>query len=239
MKEKTIILDGFSKTYAMTGWRLGYGVMRKDFAPKITQLMINCNSCTSTFTQMAGVEALRGPQSEAEKMVAEFKKRREVIVSGLNGIKGMSCKKPHGAFYVFPNIKKTGKTSNPVSTHLRLCSIWIIEDHPEFTNLTWCYQNQSIGTHSKMSVAYFFCQVTQIHSRQILHVFCVLRFKTIDIDIIVAQSLHLGEFNLHVCSEIKMQTATRAVPTTAKIKSRVKLKLDTLIFLKPFIYQFL
>jgi len=110
MKEKTIILDGFSKTYAMTGWRLGYGVMRKDFAQKVTQLMINSNSCTSAFTQMAGVEALRGPQGEAEKMVQEFKKRREVIVAGLNGIKGVSCKKPHGAFYVFPNIKKTGMT---------------------------------------------------------------------------------------------------------------------------------
>jgi aspartate/methionine/tyrosine aminotransferase len=110
MKEKTIILDGFSKTYAMTGWRLGYGIMRKDFAQKVTQLMINSNSCTSAFTQMAGVEALRGPQKEAEKMVQEFKKRREVIVTGLNGIKGVSCKKPHGAFYVFPNIKKTGMT---------------------------------------------------------------------------------------------------------------------------------
>jgi aspartate aminotransferase len=110
MKEKTIILDGFSKTYAMTGWRLGYGVMRKDLAPKVTQLMINCNSCTNAFTQMAGIEALKGPQTEPEKMVTEFKKRREVIVSGLNSIKGISCKKPHGAFYVFPNIKKTGMT---------------------------------------------------------------------------------------------------------------------------------
>jgi aspartate/methionine/tyrosine aminotransferase len=110
MKEKTIILDGFSKTYAMTGWRLGYGVMREDLAQKVTQLMINCNSCTNAFTQMAGIEALRGPQTESEKMVAEFKKRREVIVSGLNSIKGISCKKPHGAFYVFPNIKKTGMT---------------------------------------------------------------------------------------------------------------------------------
>jgi len=110
MKEKTIILDGFSKTYAMTGWRLGYGVMRKDLAPKITQLMINSNSCTSAFTQMAGIEALKGPQDDAEKMVQEFRKRREVIVEGLNKIRGMSCKKPHGAFYVFPNIKKTGMT---------------------------------------------------------------------------------------------------------------------------------
>ena len=118
MKEKTIILDGFSKTYAMTGWRLGYGVMRKDFAPKVTQLMINSNSCTSAFTQMAGVEALRGPQGEAEKMVQEFKKRREVIVAGLNGIKGISCKKPHGAFYVFPNIKKTGMTGRELQEML-------------------------------------------------------------------------------------------------------------------------
>ncbi len=108
MKEKTIILDGFSKTFAMTGWRLGYGVMRKDLASKIAQLMINSNSCTSAFTQWAGVEALKGPQDEPKKNVEEFKKRREVIVSGLNNIKGITCKKPHGAFYVFPNIKGTG-----------------------------------------------------------------------------------------------------------------------------------
>ncbi|MEM3577238.1 MAG: pyridoxal phosphate-dependent aminotransferase [Candidatus Bathyarchaeia archaeon] len=108
MKDKTIILDGFSKTYAMTGWRLGYGVMRKDVAQKVTQLMINSNSCTCAFVQMAGVEALRGPQNDVEKMVAEFKKRREVIVSGLNQIKGITCKKPRGAFYVFPNITGTG-----------------------------------------------------------------------------------------------------------------------------------
>jgi len=118
MKEKTIILDGFSKTYAMTGWRLGYGIMQKDLAQKVTQLMINSNSCTSAFTQMAGIEALKGPQADAEKMVAEFKRRREVIVEGLNKIKGFSCKKPHGAFYVFPNIKKTGKTGRELSDYL-------------------------------------------------------------------------------------------------------------------------
>jgi len=118
MKEKTIILDGFSKTYAMTGWRLGYGVMQKDLAQKVTQLMINSNSCTSAFTQMAGIEALRGPQDEAEKMVAEFKRRREVIVDGLNKIRNFSCKKPHGAFYAFPNIKKTGKTGKELSDYL-------------------------------------------------------------------------------------------------------------------------
>jgi len=118
MKEKTIILDGFSKTYAMTGWRLGYGVMRKDIAEKITQLMINSNSCTCAFVQMAGVEALKGPQDSVEKMVAEFRKRREVIVEGLNNIKGITCKKPKGAFYVFPNIKSIGKKSKEFSDYL-------------------------------------------------------------------------------------------------------------------------
>lgn len=118
MKDKTILLDGFSKTYAMTGWRLGFGVMRKDIAQKVAQLMTNSNSCTCSFTQMAGLEALKGPQTEPEKMVAEFKKRREVIVSGLNGIKGMTCKKPHGAFYVFPNIKGTGMDCRKLADHL-------------------------------------------------------------------------------------------------------------------------
>ncbi len=118
MKDKTILLDGFSKTYAMTGWRLGYGVMRKDIAQKVAQLMTNSNSCTSTFTQIAGIEALKGPQTEPEKMVAEFKKRREVIVSGLNSIDGFSCKKPHGAFYVFPNTAGTGLDCRKLGDHL-------------------------------------------------------------------------------------------------------------------------
>ncbi|MEM2104181.1 MAG: pyridoxal phosphate-dependent aminotransferase [Candidatus Bathyarchaeia archaeon] len=118
MKDKTIILDGFSKTYAMTGWRLGYGVMREDLAQKIAQLMINSNSCTCAFIQIAGIEALKGPQDFVEKMVAEFKKRREVIVSGLNKIKGFSCKKPKGAFYVFPNITGTGMSSKKLSDYL-------------------------------------------------------------------------------------------------------------------------
>lgn len=108
MKEKTILANGFSKTYAMTGWRLGYGVMRKDLAQKIGQLMINSNSCTCAFVQMAGVEALRGPQDEVEGMVGEFKRRREVIVSGANKVEGMSCKNPRGTFYVFPNVKNVG-----------------------------------------------------------------------------------------------------------------------------------
>jgi aspartate/methionine/tyrosine aminotransferase len=118
MKEKTIILDGFSKTYAMTGWRLGYGIMRKDLAQKIAQLMTNSNSCTCAFTQMAGVEALKGPQDESERMDAEFKKRREVIVSGLNNIEGITCKKPHGAFYVFPNITGTGMDCRKLGDYL-------------------------------------------------------------------------------------------------------------------------
>ena len=118
MKEKTILLDGFSKIYAMTGWRLGFGVMRKDLALKIAQLMTNSNSCTCSFTQIAGMEALKGPQTEPEKMVDEFKKRREVIVSGLNNIEGITCKKPHGAFYVFPNITGTGMNSRKLGDHL-------------------------------------------------------------------------------------------------------------------------
>jgi len=118
MKDKTILLDGFSKTYAMTGWRLGFGVMRKDIAQKVAQLMTNSNSCTASFTQMAGIEALKGPQDDAEKMVAEFKKRREVIVSGLNSIKGISCKKPRGAFYVFPNVTGTGMDCRKLGDHL-------------------------------------------------------------------------------------------------------------------------
>lgn len=118
MKDKTILLDGFSKTYAMTGWRLGYGVMRKDLAEKVAQLMTNSNSCTCAFTQLAGVEALTGPQKEPERMDEEFRKRREVIVPGLNNIEGITCKKPHGAFYVFPNITGTGMDSRTLQDYL-------------------------------------------------------------------------------------------------------------------------
>jgi len=118
IKEKTILLDGFSKTYAMTGWRLGYGVMRKDLAQKVAQLMTNSNSCTCAFIQMAGIEALKGSQNEPERMVVEFKKRREVIVSGLNQIKGITCKKPRGAFYVFPNITGTGMDCRELGDYL-------------------------------------------------------------------------------------------------------------------------
>ena len=104
MKEHTILIEGHSKTYAMTGWRLGYGVAPKEIADKITQLTINSNSCTATFTQIAGIEALTGPQTFVSEMVAEFQVRRDVIVDGLNAIKGISCVKPFGSFYVFPNV---------------------------------------------------------------------------------------------------------------------------------------
>jgi aspartate aminotransferase len=118
MQERTILLDGFSKTYAMTGWRMGYGVMRPDLAAHITRLATNSTSCTASFTQIAGIEALRGDQSSVDKMCAEFKRRRDVFVAGLNKIKGFSCRMPKGAFYVFPNIKKTGWKSKPLADAL-------------------------------------------------------------------------------------------------------------------------
>jgi aspartate/methionine/tyrosine aminotransferase len=105
VRAQTVILDGFSKTYAMTGWRLGYGVMRPDLAARITQLMVNSNSCTAAFTQMAGLAALLGPQDCVAQMVAEFRRRRDVIVAGLNALPGVTCLRPAGAFYVFPNVR--------------------------------------------------------------------------------------------------------------------------------------
>ena len=118
MQERTIILDGLSKTYAMTGWRLGYGVMNKELAYYEARLMTNVNSCTASFSQRAVIEAITGPQDEPKKMVEEFKKRREVIVKGLNAISKISCKKPRGAFYVFPNITKTGWNSQKLADHI-------------------------------------------------------------------------------------------------------------------------
>ncbi|HPQ68470.1 MAG TPA: pyridoxal phosphate-dependent aminotransferase [bacterium] len=118
MREQTIILDGFSKTYAMTGWRLGYGIMPPRLAEHITRLAINCNSCTSTFSQRACLAALDGPHDEVKAMVAAFRERRDVIVAGLNEIEGVSCLKPKGAFYVFPNIKGTGKSSAWLESYL-------------------------------------------------------------------------------------------------------------------------
>src|SRR5713226_10098785 len=118
MQERTILLDGFSKTYAMTGWRMGYGVMRPDLAAHMTRLMTNSNSCTASFTQVAGIEAIRGDQSSVDHMRAEFQRRRDVFVAGLNRIKGFSCRMPKGAFYVFPNVTKTGWKSKKLADAL-------------------------------------------------------------------------------------------------------------------------
>jgi len=118
LQERTILLDGFSKTYAMTGWRLGYGVMRPDLAAHITRLMTNSNSCTASFTQLAGVEAIRGDQSSVDHMRGEFQRRRDAFVAGLNRIKGFSCRMPKGAFYVFPNVTKTGWKSKQLADAL-------------------------------------------------------------------------------------------------------------------------
>jgi aspartate aminotransferase len=117
-QERTILLDGFSKSYAMTGWRMGYGVMRPDLAEHIARLMTNCNSCTASFTQIAGIEALRGDQTSVDRMRDEFRRRRDVFVAGLNRIKGFSCRMPKGAFYAFPNITATGWSSKKLADAL-------------------------------------------------------------------------------------------------------------------------
>ncbi len=117
-KDRTIILDGFSKTYAMTGWRAGYGVMNTELAPLIAKLMTNSNSCTNTVVQKACIEAYEGPQDSVDKMREEFMARRDIIVDGLNSIKGFSCNLPLGAFYAFPNITATGYSSRDLNDHL-------------------------------------------------------------------------------------------------------------------------
>ncbi|MEW5959700.1 MAG: pyridoxal phosphate-dependent aminotransferase [Chloroflexota bacterium] len=118
MPAQTILLDGFSKTYAMTGWRLGYGVMPVALAEQVTKLMVNSNSCTAAFTQHAGIAALEGSQEAVTHMVEAFRRRREVIVSGLNQIPGFRCANPAGAFYVFPNIQGTGMSSQELEAYL-------------------------------------------------------------------------------------------------------------------------
>src|SRR5258708_4150586 len=115
MRERTIILDGFSKTYAMTGWRLGYGIMPADFASVCSKLQTNVPSCATSFIQIAGIEALSGPQDWVDNVVAEFKRRRDLIVDALNTMPGFKCLKPLGAFYVFPNITATGMDSRTLA----------------------------------------------------------------------------------------------------------------------------
>ena len=118
MAERTIVLDGFSKTYAMTGWRLGYAILPPDLLPVFSRLIINSVSCTSSHSQMAAVEALTGPQDYVEAMVEEFRARRELIVNGLDAIPGIRCLKPHGAFYVFPNVSGTGMAGPEMANRL-------------------------------------------------------------------------------------------------------------------------
>jgi aspartate aminotransferase len=118
MMERTILLDGHSKTYAMTGWRLGFGVMPAELAEMVAKLQTNCTSCTASFTQVAGAEAFTGPQDDARAMVAEFRTRRDLLVDGLNAIDGITCLRPRGAFYVFPNIQALGLTSKEAETRL-------------------------------------------------------------------------------------------------------------------------
>jgi len=118
LANRTIILDGFSKTYAMTGWRLGYGVMPLELALHLTRLMTNSASCTTTFVQKAGVHALVSSQDCVAQMRKEFKARRDLIVGGLNNIPGVSCIKPQGAFYAFPNITRLGLSSEEVASRL-------------------------------------------------------------------------------------------------------------------------
>jgi len=118
MEPLAIILDGFSKTYAMTGWRLGYGIMPAPMAQVVAKLQTNSTSCTATFSQMAAVDALRGDQSSVERMVGEFRRRRDVMVDGLRQIRGLQCVEPKGAFYVFPNITGTGFSARALADRL-------------------------------------------------------------------------------------------------------------------------
>ncbi|MEK7214066.1 MAG: pyridoxal phosphate-dependent aminotransferase [Chloroflexota bacterium] len=118
MSDLTILLDGFSKSYAMTGWRLGYGVMPVPLAEHMTKLMVNSNSCTASFVQLAGIAALQGDHAPVHQMVAEFRRRRDIIVEGINRLPGVSCALPRGAFYVFPNITQTGRTAGEIAGRL-------------------------------------------------------------------------------------------------------------------------
>ncbi len=118
MMERTILLDGFSKTFAMTGWRMGYGIFPGEMIPHVSRLIINSVSCTSTFSQRAAIEALEGPRGEVDKMLEAFASRRDLVYEGLNKIDGLRCNRPEGAFYAFPNITDTGMTSREYADYL-------------------------------------------------------------------------------------------------------------------------
>ena len=115
MSERTIIMDGFSKTYSMTGWRLGFGIMPRDLAEKVSLLLMHSVGSTAQFTQIAGIEAITGPQDQVDRVVSEYQKRRDLIVAGLNQLPGITCQNPQGAFYAFPNIKGLKKSSQEVA----------------------------------------------------------------------------------------------------------------------------
>jgi aspartate/methionine/tyrosine aminotransferase len=121
MAERTVVMDGFSKTYAMTGWRLGFGIMPEPLAQRVGLLLTHSVGSTAQFTQFAGIEALIGPQDQVDAVVAEYQRRRDVIVSGLNALPGVTCQEPQGAFYVFPNIRSLGKSSDEVAN-------WMLEE---------------------------------------------------------------------------------------------------------------
>jgi aspartate/methionine/tyrosine aminotransferase len=118
MLDRTIICDGFSKTYAMTGWRLGYGIMPAALADRVELLLTHSIGCTASFTQLAGLEAVQGPQEQVETVVHEYQKRRNVLVKGLNQIPGIQCRMPQGAFYAFPNIRGLEKPSGWIADYL-------------------------------------------------------------------------------------------------------------------------
>ncbi|MEE2885371.1 MAG: pyridoxal phosphate-dependent aminotransferase [Chloroflexota bacterium] len=149
MVDRTIILDGFSKTYAMTGWRIGYGVMPVELVEPISRLSTNSVSCTASFTQVAAIEAMNGPQDQAEAIVAEFQKRRSVIVDGLNSIPGIRCALPEGAFYTFPNVTGTGKTSREFADGL-------LQDAG-----VACLAGESFGEYGKGYVRFSFANSTE------------------------------------------------------------------------------
>ena len=118
MDEQTVIVDGFSKSHAMTGWRLGYGIYPEWMVDAVSKLMVNSNSCTASFTQMAGVAAIEGPQADADAMVTEFKRRRDHFCTILNTVKGFTCEVPPGAFYAFPNVRATGYDAKVLAERL-------------------------------------------------------------------------------------------------------------------------
>jgi aspartate aminotransferase len=118
MRERTVICDGFSKTYAMTGWRLGFGIMPEPLAERVGLLLTHSIGCTATFVQHAGLEALIGPQEQVETVVAEYRRRRDVLVAGLNAIPGVKCRTPQGAFYAFPNVTAFNRSSDWLANYL-------------------------------------------------------------------------------------------------------------------------